>query len=90
MMVDREKTIDGFAYWIDNEENGVCHIPFNLCKKVLELIKEQPEQKKGHWILNKKIPQLKCSECGSSHALADPIQYCDRCGAMMNEKITEQ
>lgn len=41
-MNDREKIIDGFAYWIGNEENGVCYIPLDLCKKVMELLlKEQ-------------------------------------------------
>ncbi len=42
-MTDSDKTIDGFAYWIDNEENGVCYIPLNLCVKILELLKEQPQ-----------------------------------------------
>lgn len=39
-MTDREKTIDGFAYWIENEENGVCYIPLNLCEKIMKLLKE--------------------------------------------------
>ena len=42
-MTDSDKTIDGFAYWIDNEENGVCYIPLNLCEKIMELLKEQPQ-----------------------------------------------
>ncbi len=40
-MVDLNKTIDGFAYWIENEENGVCYIPLNLCEKIMKLLKEQ-------------------------------------------------
>ena len=40
-MTDSDKTIDGFAYWIENEENGVCYIPLNLCEKIMELLKEQ-------------------------------------------------
>ena len=39
-MADSDKTIDGFAFWIDNEENGVCYVPLNLCKKIMELLKE--------------------------------------------------
>lgn len=40
---DKTKTIDGFAYWIENEENGVCYIPLNLCEKIMKLLKEQEE-----------------------------------------------
>lgn len=40
---DKTKTIDGFAYWIENEENGVCYIPLNLCEKIMKLLKEQQE-----------------------------------------------
>ena len=44
---DKTKIIDGFAYWIENEENGVCYIPLNLCVKILELLKEQEKEIKG-------------------------------------------
>lgn len=40
-MTDSYKTIDGFEYWIKNEENGVCHIPLNLCEKIMKLLKEK-------------------------------------------------
>ncbi len=40
-MNDTNKTIDGFAYWTENEENGVCYVPLNLCKRVLKLLKSQ-------------------------------------------------
>lgn len=40
---DKTKTIDGFAYWIENEENGVCYIPLNLCEKIMKLLTEQEE-----------------------------------------------
>lgn len=51
-MIDREKIIDGFASWIENEENGVCYIPRNLCEKIMKLLKEQGtvESKTGYWI----------------------------------------
>ena len=44
---DNTKIIDGFAYWIENEENGVCYIPLNLCEKIMELLKEQEKEIKG-------------------------------------------
>lgn len=44
-MTNTNKTIDSFAFWIENEEKGVCHIPLNICEKVLKLLKEQDEQK---------------------------------------------
>ena len=44
---DKTKIIDGFAYWIENEENGVCYIPLNLCEKIMELLKEQEKEIKG-------------------------------------------
>ena len=72
-MADREKTIDGFAYWIDNEENGVCHIPLNLCKKVLELLKEQCAEKpksEHHLFI--------CPIC--KNALFRGQKYCHECG----------
>ena len=40
-MADLDKTIDGFAFWIKNEENGVCYVPLNLCEKIMKLLKEQ-------------------------------------------------
>lgn len=40
-MNDADKTIDGFAFWIENEENGVCYVPLNICKMILKLLKEQ-------------------------------------------------
>ena len=58
-MYDREKTIDDFACWIDNEENGVCHIPLNLCKEVLELLKEQKAKEQKE---REKHPCERCQE----------------------------
>ena len=64
---DKTKTIDGFAYWIENEENGVCYIPLNLCKKIMKLLKElepiapvkanryMETDENGNWILRWRI-----------------------------------
>lgn len=43
-MKDEKKIIDGLKHWIQNEENGVCFIPLNLCKKTIELLKEQQKE----------------------------------------------
>jgi hypothetical protein len=48
---DKTKTIDGFAYWIENEENGVCYIPLNLCEKIMKLLKEQKATQKNWYNL---------------------------------------
>jgi len=82
-MTDSDKTIDGFAYWIDNEENGVCYIPLNLCEKIMELLKEQQpmkpiysEEKFGDHLphcpaCKKVLPSI--PEYGKSN-------FCHRCG----------
>ena len=48
---DKTKTIDGFAYWIENDENGVCYIPLNLCEKIMKLLKEQQQKKSKEEVL---------------------------------------
>ena len=50
-MTDADKTIDGFAFWIENEENGVCYIPLNLCEKIMKLLKEQQQKKSKEEVL---------------------------------------
>lgn len=90
-MTDREKTIDGFAYWIENEENEVCYIPLNLCKKIMELLKEQ-EPKTGKWERHYSRPGVYadlfwwCSVCGEPTRYNDArifYQYCPHCGAKL-------
>ena len=38
-MKNVRKTVEGFKHWTENEENGVCYIPADLCSDVLELLK---------------------------------------------------
>ena len=72
-MTDSDKTIDGFAYWIENEENGVCYIPLNLCEKIMKLLKEQPE------IVECKdcsyYDMVECKDCKYGYMLPNSSDY---------------
>lgn len=70
---DKTKTIDGFAYWIENEENGVCYIPLNLCEKIMKLLKEQKAM----------VKPTKCP-CGELFDAKDS-SFCPRCGCAYGE-----
>ena len=94
-MTDSDKTIDGFAYWIDNEENGVCYIPLNLCEKIMELLKEQ-EAKTGKWILDDEdANSWECSECGGLLIINDGTPhendwyFCPYCGSKLEEQAVK-
>lgn len=95
-MADSDKTIDGFAYWIENEEKGVCYIPQNLCEKVLSLLKSQKAEikrlqpKVAKWVTVRYLPQNKefkrCTCCDSLCMGWDgetgvEYAYCPNCGA---------
>lgn len=70
---DKTKTIDGFAYWIENEENGVCYIPLNLCEKIMKLLKDQKAM----------IKPTKCP-CGELFDAKDS-SFCPKCGCAYGE-----
>ena len=79
---DKIKTIDGFAYWIENEENGVCYIPLNLCEKVMKLLKEQePIEPRNTYLTTpsgKIIPHIFCGKCNKEiYAI---YAFCPYCG----------
>lgn len=85
-MADSDKTIDGFAFWIENEENGVCYIPLNLCKKIMKLLKEREP----------KPPVVKensygwkfyyCPSCGKEFYQNNKSNFCEKCGQVMKWK----
>lgn len=66
-------------------------------EQVLEMINKQPtveERKKGKWIFRTVFPNdksefpmgyLECSICGSTHVNKTPCNFCDNCGAKMEE-----
>lgn len=70
---DKTKTIDGFAYWIENEENGICYIPLNLCEKIMKLLKEQEAM----------VKPTKCP-CGELFDAKDS-SFCPKCGCAYSE-----
>ena len=79
-MIDKEKVLTGLECCSMNG-NGCKRCPYNkdcdempdygnaqLCSDALELLKEQPEPKYGHWVFDPdgmdwNIPAWKCSEC---------------------------
>ena len=73
-MTDRAKVIKGFTCCeIDASCANCPYFDSNTCiadlrNDVFELLKEQPEQKHGHWVFDPdgmdwNIPAWKCSEC---------------------------
>lgn len=80
-MIDREKIIKGLECCSESSGYGCNYCPYgdecrklpmmgcaHLCRDVLELLKEQQEQKHGHWFYDPDgmdwgIPAWRCSEC---------------------------
>ena len=87
-MSDKKKTIDGFAHWIGNEVNGVCHIPLNLCKKVLELLKEA-QRKKGKWVCGRYCSECLWTNSNRNALIITTYNFCPRCGADMRGEQDE-
>lgn len=77
-MIDINKTIDGFAYWIENEEKGVCHIPLNLCEKVLELLKSQRTEIKQMKSESRVVPCRSCVKRGTNDCIIGMASETDR------------
>ena len=68
-----------------------------LMTDALELLREQPEQKHGHWIGHSECPEtlddehMACSVCGCTYNIymndAATFDYCPQCGAKMDEAV---
>ena len=111
-MTDRKKTLRGLECCRMNGK-GCRQCPYNkecdempdfgnayLCSDALELLKEQPEQKHGHW-QNDKYGNMLCSVCGglAIETIAGRIadwhlapylsNYCPQCGAKMDEEVKQ-
>lgn len=114
-MIDKEKVLTGLECCCTNGK-GCRQCPYNkecdvmpdfgnaqLCSDALELLKEQPEQKPGHW---KGFTQSRyfgtdddgepifrdgvfyvCSECRRKSIIRYP--YCPKCGAKMDEEVKQ-
>ena len=93
-MVDRQKAIEAF---IRCGTPGACSDKcayfaegFNCYRAMkhdlLELLKEQPEQKHGHWI-SFGCGFYRCSVCDDRKNMNFVPNYCSTCGAKMDEKM---
>lgn len=105
-MVDRQKAIEAF---IRCGTPGACSDKcayfaegFNCYRAMkhdlLELLKEQPEQKHGHWKLVQDYyddEHWQCSACGCEWYLEagnpkeNNMLYCPECGAKMDEEVEQ-
>ena len=55
-----------------------------------QALKEQPEQKHGHWIsVIKDNGHYTCSCCGTGRYMNFVPNYCSECGAKMDEEVTQ-
>lgn len=77
-MIDTSKTIDAFADWIENEEKGICHIPQNLCEKVLELLKSQRTEIKKMKSESRVVPCRSCIKRGTNECVIGMASVTDR------------
>ena len=57
-----------------------------LMTDALELLREQPEQKHGHWI-SFGCGFYRCSVCDDRKNMNFVSNYCSTCGAKMDEKV---
>lgn len=106
-MTDMEKVIEGvkhckFGSWEPCYENDCPYYQSNDCTDelkddILSLLKEQPEQKHGHWIEQDDYNDTyyKCSVCGEPWVLIDgtPLEngmhFCPKCGARMESEVKQ-
>ena len=96
-MVDREKIIKKLE---DYSTDSICtkcayynvHCIGKLCADTLKLLKEQTEQKHGHWIRPLKfLSESQCSVCKETY-VGDyrTFNHCPRCGAKMDRMEAER
>ena len=104
-MTDREKVFDAIRNcitepkckdcpWEDCEKFGCKRVtvPVTLLLDTLKLLKEQPEQKHGHWIRSPKfLPETQCSVCKKTY-VGDcwGFNFCPECGARMDEEVKQE
>ena len=76
------------------QSNPKCFM--NLTKDAIALLREQPEQKHGHWKrVEEGFTDMMCSECGEL-ALLDLdrdfvlSKYCPNCGAIMDKEVEQE
>lgn len=113
-MADLEKVLKGLECCRMNGK-GCRQCPYNkdcdempdygnayLCSDALELLKEQPEQKHGHWVVHggrigKNVDNriVECTVCNNFLSMSGVnggrgnANYCPNCGAKMDEKVVQ-
>lgn len=96
-MADLEKVFDAlrncvtepkFFPWEDCEKVGRkrVKVPIALLLDTLNVLREQPEQKHGHWI-SFGYGYYRCSVCNDGKNMNFVPNYCSTCGAKMDEKM---
>ena len=95
--IDRQQAIDKItARYPDSDATqysiGYADAINDVLKDIRYMPSAEPERKTGQWIFKKIFPEdksefpvgyLVCSNCGSHHANAEPLKYCDNCGWKM-------
>lgn len=101
-MIDKDKVLKGLECCCSMTGEACRQCPYDeecaemigsgsahLCSDALELLKEQPEQKHGHWI-SFGYAHYTCSCCGTGRYMNFVPNYCSACGAKMDEEVDEQ
>lgn len=93
-MTEREKVLKGLEHCSTDKACRECvyygvRCIDKMCADALKLLKEQPEQKHGHWMIGPKSGRWICSCCGYAPTVFEGSQYCPDCGALMDEKVTQ-
>ena len=102
-MADREKILKGLEYCSKTvgkacpwecpyrvecmmQDDGL-HM-YSVMYDALELLREQPEQKHGHWI-SYGCGFYRCSVCEDAKNMNFVPNYCSTCGAKMDEEVKQ-
>lgn len=98
-MTDREKVFDAirncvtqpkFFPWEDQEKvrRKCVKVPIGLLLDTLNVLREHPEQKHGHWI-SYSYGYYCCSVCNDGKHMNFVPGYCSTCGAKMDEEVKQ-
>ena len=91
----REEVIESLEFSMRDKSRILVYVFVGTLKQAVKLLKEQPEQKTGHWEKSDYADDNKwhkCSECGTITEKVDKYgyklicNYCRICGAKMDKK----
>lgn len=92
-MTNNEKALELVQKCLDDWPYAATRV-FDIMKRLEQvkvLLKEQPEQKHGHWIRSPKfLPETQCSVCKNTY-VGDcrTFKFCPECGARMDEEVKQ-